>query len=146
MTWTVHDGPFQMMHLVRDKIHSWFDLLQSFWKAWKVFLNHFESLQHSSIQFRKFLRFIGHESFKLTSVLVTDVGDEMCWWQLYDVGDGFSHFDHQNPLSFYIGIGWFGPTFKRYRQHGNSVTNIYKLSPTLSHQHHCHLIYKYDNI
>ena len=31
-------------------------------------------------------------------MLVMDVGDEMCWWQLEDVGDGFLHFDH--PLSF----------------------------------------------
>ena len=79
--WSISYVPFHMMHLVRDKIHSWFDRLQSFWKAWKVFLNHFESIQHSSIQLRKFLRFIGHESFMLTSV-VTDVGDEMYWWQL----------------------------------------------------------------
>ena len=25
-----------------------------------------------------------------TSMLVTDVGDEMCWWQLWDVGDRFN--------------------------------------------------------
>ena len=27
-----------------------------------------------------------------TSMLVTDVGDEMCWWQIWDVGDQFN--DH----------------------------------------------------
>ena len=24
-----------------------------------------------------------------TSMLVTDVGDEICWWQLWDIGDRF---------------------------------------------------------
>ena len=23
-----------------------------------------------------------------------DVGDEMCWWQLEDIGDGFHQFGH----------------------------------------------------
>ena len=26
----------------------------------------------------------------VTSMLVTEVGDEMCWWQLSDVGNGFA--------------------------------------------------------
>ena len=30
------------------------------------------------------------------------------------------------------------PTFKRYHQYWNSVTNIHESSLTLSHQHHCH--------
>ena len=38
---------------------------------------------------------------KATSMLMTDVGDEMCCWQLKDV---FDHFGHQHPLSFYISI------------------------------------------
>ena len=33
------------------------------------------------------------------SVLVTDVGDEMCWWQVWDFSDGLGHFDHQHPWS-----------------------------------------------
>ena len=37
---------------------------------------------------------------QVTSMLVMDVGDEICWWQLKDVGDGFGHFDHQNPILF----------------------------------------------
>ena len=119
-------GSFQMMHFARNKIHSWFGLLQSFWKAWKVFLNHFESLQHSSIQFRTFLRFIGHESFMLTSVLVTDVGDEMCWWRLYDVGDGFSNFDYQHSLSFYINNG---------DQQSKDIANLEIQSPTSTNRH-----------
>ena len=52
-------------------------------------------------------------------MLVTDVGDEMCLWQLSDVGEGFDHFGHQR----------------------NSVTNIHKSAPTLSYQHHCHRNY-----
>ena len=32
-----------------------------------------------------------------------------------------------------------GNNIQRCRQDPNSVTNIRKLSPTLSHQHHCHL-------
>ena len=30
--------------------------------------------------------------FQVTSMLVTVVGDEMCWRQLEDVGDDFGHF------------------------------------------------------
>ena len=37
-----------------------------------------------------------------TSMLVTDVGDEMFWWQFKDVGDSLSHFGHQNLLSYSI--------------------------------------------
>jgi len=58
---------------------------------------------------------------------VTDVGDEMCWWQCYIVSNSFGHFGHQHPLCFYISVG---------QQHSNNVTNILNLSPTLSYQHH----------
>ena len=27
----------------------------------------------------------------VTSMLVTDVGDQMCWWQDFDVGDKLRH-------------------------------------------------------
>ena len=43
--------------------------------------------------------------WKVTLMFVTDVGDEMCWWQLLDFGDGFGHFGHQYQLSFYISVG-----------------------------------------
>ena len=56
-----------------------------------------------------------------TSMLVTDVGNEMCWWQFEDVGDGFGHFGHQNPLSLNISLG---------HQHPKDVTKILILSPT----------------
>ena len=52
-------------------------------------------------------------------MLVTDVGDEMRGLQIYDDGDGFSHFGNQHPLAFYIGVG---------QQHSKYV-NIFK-SPT----------------
>ena len=34
--------------------------------------------------------------------LVTNVGDEMCWRQLRDIGDGLGRFRHQHPLSLNI--------------------------------------------
>ena len=34
-------------------------------------------------------------------MLMTDVGDEMCWWQLEIIGDGFGDFVHQHPPFFY---------------------------------------------
>ena len=40
-----------------------------------------------------------------TSMLVTDVGDKMCWRQLWGVGDGFGRFCHQHSLSFSISVG-----------------------------------------
>ena len=46
----------------------------------------------------------GNFDDKATSMLVTDVWDEICWWQLLDVGDSFDHFGHQNQLSFYISV------------------------------------------
>ena len=30
------------------------------------------------------------DSIEATSMLVMDVGDEICWWQLWDVGDRFN--------------------------------------------------------
>ena len=60
-------------------------------------------------------------------MLVTDFVDEMCWWQLWDVGDGFDRFCHQHPLSFNISVG---------HQHSKIVTKM--KSPTLTcHQHLC---------
>ena len=61
-------------------------------------------------------------------MLVTNVGDEMRWRQLSDVGDGFDRFRHQHPQSFNISVG---------HQHSKDVTNIEILSPALQncHQH-----------
>ena len=50
-----------------------------------------------------------------TSMLVTDVGDEMFWRQFWDVGYDFGGFRHQHPLSLNIDIGY---------QHAKDVANI----------------------
>ena len=52
-------------------------------------------------------------------MLVTDVGDEMCWRQLWDVGDSFGRFCHQHPLFFNISV---------WHQHPKIVSKI--KSPT----------------
>ena len=58
-------------------------------------------------------------------MLVTDVGDEVCWQQLRDVGDFFSRFRHQHPLFFNISFG-----------HQYMGTNNEILSPiSTCHQH-----------
>ena len=62
-----------------------------------------------------------------TSMLVADVGDEMCWWQLWDVGGGFGHFYGKHPLSLHLSVK---------HQPLKDVTNIEIQLPTLSHQHH----------
>ena len=57
-----------------------------------------------------------------TSMLVTDVGDEMFWSKFQDVGDDFGHFGHQHPLSFNINVE---------HQHSKDVTKILTLLPTV---------------
>ena len=59
-------------------------------------------------------------------MLVTDVGDKMGWWQLYDVGDGFDHSGCQRSPSFYISVG---------DQYSKDVTNIEIQSPTSTNGH-----------
>ena len=52
-------------------------------------------------------------NFTVTSMLMTDVGDEMCWLQLYDVCDNFDLYGNQDPIYYS-----FGP------KHSNDVTSI----------------------
>ena len=54
-------------------------------------------------------------------MLVTDVGDEMCWREFYDVGDASDYFGHQHPLSLNTSVG---------DQLSKDVTEIFILSPT----------------
>ena len=63
-------------------------------------------------------------------MLVTDVGDKMCWRKLSDVGDSFSRFRHKHPLSFDISVG---------QQHLIDIINIEIPSPKPKncHQHLC---------
>ena len=65
-------------------------------------------------------------------MLATDIGDEMCWWQFEDVGDGFGHFGHQDPLLLNISVR----NHQFCNQDLDSVANILKLSSTVSHRHH----------
>ena len=78
------------------------------------------------------------ETLRATSMLVTDVGDEMCWRQLWDVGDGFVRFCYQHSLSLNISVGYQQPkdvtnienlTLTSKNCHQDKVTNIL-LSPT----------------
>ena len=55
-----------------------------------------------------------------------DVGDELCWWQLLDVDDGFGSLCHQQTLSFNIGVG---------HQQPKDVTNIEIMSLTSKNCH-----------
>ena len=63
-------------------------------------------------------------------MLVTDVGDEMCWWQLKDVDDRFFHFGHPYPLYSYITVG------HQLLVHQLLVTNIQKMSKISKFSHH----------
>ena len=69
---------------------------------------------------------------------MTDVGDEMCWRQLWDIGDGFYgtfyRYGHQHPLSFNISnvtlalginILKISPISKLRHQQPKIVTNVY---------------------
>ena len=74
-------------------------------------------------------------------MLVTDVGDEICWWQLQDDGDGFGLFGHQHPLSLCITSGnniqKMSPTSNFRHQHPQIVIN-FKSPTSLSPKYHVH--------
>ena len=71
---------------------------------------------------------VGQGEFLVTPMLVTDVGDQMCWWQV-DVNDRFRmlvtdliHWEnHQHN--------------EKSRQHHDSATNIWNHSPSKIQQH-----------
>ena len=66
---------------------------------------------HARFEFRSFHQndFIGYSN---ESMLVTDVGDQMCWWPIQNVGD---RFEQHNEKS---------------RQHNDSANNISNQSPS----------------
>ena len=75
-----------------------------------------------------------------TSILVTDVGDEMCWRLFWDVGDvlaiSVTNILYLSTLSSGTNIQKMLPTSKFCHQHPKIVTNI--KSPTSTrHQHLC---------
>ena len=65
---------------------------------------------------------------EITLMLVTDVGDEICWWRLSDSGDIFGHFGDQYRLFFTLALGTniqtMSPTSKFSHQHPQIVTNF----------------------
>ena len=64
-------------------------------------------------------------AFKTASLmLVTAVGDQMCWWQVWDVGDRF------RMLVAYL-IHWKNHQHnEKSHQHNDSATNIWNQSPS----------------
>ena len=73
---------------------------------------------------------VSESVWKVTSILVTEVWEEICWWQPYDFGDG-------NNLVTIIFLHYRRvPTFKRCHQQSNVVTN-FKSPTSRCHQHHC---------
>jgi len=74
------------------------------------------------------------QNFLITSMLVTHAGDEFCCWQIFRCWWWFWPFW---STTFTIFLHYRrSPTFNWCQQHRNSVTNIHKSWPTLSHQHH----------
>ena len=51
---------------------------------------------------------------KFTNILVTDVGDEVCWSHVWEVDDNYSRFSHQQPLYLNISDGWT-PGIQKYQ-------------------------------
>ena len=76
-------------------------------------------------------------TFSVRSMLVTDVGDEMCWWQLWGVSDGFGHFGRQHLLTLAP-----GSNIKKMSLKSVSVTNKQKSHQL--HQHLCHWLFRYQ--
>jgi len=75
--------------------------------------------------------------FGVRSMLVADVGDQMRWWQVWDVGDRFR-------MLVTDLIHWENHKHnEKRRQHNDSATNIWNKSPSESHQHHCHPLWPY---
>ena len=53
-----------------------------------------------SLNYKILRQWMHYCHYWLLTILAVDVGEEMCWRQQADVGDGFGHFDHQHSLSF----------------------------------------------
>ena len=64
-------------------------------------------------------------------MLMTDVGDVMCWRQLWDHGDAFGRVRRQHSPSFNISVG---------HQHPKDVTNIEIMSPIMSKWHQSKIV------
>ena len=66
----------------------------------------------------------------VTSMLVTDVGDKMCWRQVKDVGDRFNTLKNDNITKKVANIMILPP--KSEISHHHNVTNITKSPTSLS--------------
>ena len=66
------------------------------------------------------------------SILVTALGDEICWRQFWGVDDDFCRFRQQHPLSFNISVRYQHPRDVNYIE---LLSPTLKLSPTKSHGH-----------
>ena len=53
------------------------------WPLWEENTSHFQQFQST----KTFIYTVKH--LRVTSMLMTDVWDQMCWWQVWDVGDRF---------------------------------------------------------
>ena len=80
----------------------------------------------------------------LKLMLVTDVGDRMCWWQNWDVDDPFSMLVTDLVYSIQ-NVYWKNQqSNEKIRQYNDSATSISNRSPTWRcHQHHCHPLIAY---
>ena len=74
--------------------------------------------------------------YRLKSMLmIIDVGDKMCWWQLWDVGDGLAVL-----IIKILYIPKIPPISKFCRKQSKVVTSIKSVTSTC-HQHPCSRIY-----
>ena len=73
-----------------------FSLIMTYTQSMKMFL-----VNQFTLWTERILRLY----LSATSMLVTDVEEEMCWWQLKDVGDGLGYFGHEHHLYLKISVG-----------------------------------------
>ena len=73
------------------------------------------------------------EAFEsVTSILLTDIKDKMCWWQVSDVGDRFQMLVTDSNIKTNHQL------IEKRRQHDESVTNILTVTIIKSQTKRCH--------
>ena len=70
--------------------------------------------------------------FRVTSMLVTDVGDQMCWWQVWDVGDKL----RQLPTSHSCVLWCHSTSYYDVTNMQKNITNLLFSSPISQNGHH----------
>ena len=83
----------------------------------------FERIQRHFLAPFRLLKFKMHWSNKITSMVTTDAGDPMCWWQVWDIGvsSSTSRVTHQHQITVINIIVWH---IKKSHQHVKKVTNM----------------------